>query len=93
MIIETKVGAMTIVPAILAIPFVLLQVQAPQIDLFGIADKVGVIGILLYIAYTFSKKFDKLMEEFQKQLKEERDKSDAMQKELIDKIIKLSEKK
>ena len=92
MIIEGKAGITASVYTLLTLPLMLLQVSPANIDLLSIADKIGVIGILLYISYTFSRKFDELLSEFQKQLRDEREKSDAIQKELIEKIIQLSER-
>lgn len=93
MLIETKAGLMPLITPFLYLPFVLLQINPQGIDILSIADKIGVIAILLYMSYTLNNRMEKMFSEFQTQLKEEREKSDQIQKELIQKILDLVSKK
>jgi hypothetical protein len=97
MLLEVKAGSIALTTFLLSIPLILLQAMPANIDIFHIADKAGVIGILLYMSYTLNKRMEKMFEDFQLALKderasqkEEREKADKNQSELLNIIIKLS---
>jgi hypothetical protein len=92
MLLEIKTGAITLTTLTLALPLFLLQVPTNGLDFFQIADKVGVIGILLYMSYTLNKRMETMFASFQTTLKEEREKSDKIQSDLIQKVIELATK-
>ena len=89
MLIETKASSLFLDMFFLSIPLFMLQI-APNLDIFQIADKAGVIAILIYMSYTLNKRIEKMFTDFQSALKEEREKADNQQKELLNIIIKLT---
>jgi hypothetical protein len=92
MLLEVKAGSIAVTTFLLTLPLFLLQVPTTGLDLFQIADKVGVIGILLYMSYTLNKRMETMFVSFQTTLKEEREKSDKIQSDLIAKVIDLATK-
>jgi hypothetical protein len=45
---------------------IFLQTPA-NLDIFTLLDKIGTIGVLVYIAYTLNQKLEKMSESFQKE--------------------------
>ena len=91
MLLEIKAGAITLSTFLLTLPLFLLQAPI-NLDFLQIADKIGVIGILLYMSYTLNKRMEVMFASFQTTLKEEREKSDKIQSDLIEKVIQLATK-
>lgn len=91
MLLEIKAGSITATTFFLSLPLFLLQVPV-GIDFLQIADKAGVIAILLYMSYTLNKRMEAMFATFQATLKEEREKSDAIQEKLINKVIEIATK-
>lgn len=90
MLLEIKAGSITATTFLLSLPFFMLQVPMVGIDFLQIADKVGVIGILLYLSYTLNKRMEAMFLSFNETLKEERQKSDAVQEKLINIVIQIA---